>query len=121
MHDGFAYVGGIDFSGAKEPLSNLWSAVGREQHGKLHVLALCPHAFRQDLAHHVGGGWRKLLKAEDDAAILWGADFPFGLPGDAVSTLEGLRERRASIDKSRREPEAPPFLLQGRTGRSGGT
>ena len=28
---GFTYFGGIDFSGAKEPLANLWTAVGREE------------------------------------------------------------------------------------------
>lgn len=87
----FHYYGGIDFSGAKEPLSNLWSAVGRERDGKLHVLALCPHAFRLDLAHYVAGGWRKLAVADDDAPVLWGADFPFGLPATAAAELEETR------------------------------
>ncbi|HEX2190208.1 MAG TPA: DUF429 domain-containing protein [Longimicrobiaceae bacterium] len=81
------YFGGIDFSGAKEPLSNLWTAVAREQEGKLHVVALCPHAFRQDLGHYVAGGWRKQVEAAGDAPILWGADFPFGLPGGAAAAL----------------------------------
>ncbi|HEV2146756.1 MAG TPA: DUF429 domain-containing protein [Longimicrobiaceae bacterium] len=85
----FDYFGGIDFSGAKEPLSNLWSAVGRERDGKLQVVSLCPHAFRQDLAHHVSGGWRKPVEAGEDAPILWGADFPFGLPADAAAALTG--------------------------------
>jgi hypothetical protein len=83
------YYGGIDFSGAKEPLSNLWSAVGLERDGKLHVVSLCPHAFRLDLAHHVSGGWRRPVEAGDDAPILWGADFPFGLPAGAVDALPG--------------------------------
>lgn len=81
------YYGGIDFSGAKEPLSNLWSAVGHERDGKLHVVALCPHPFRQDLAHYVAGGWRKPAEAADDAPILWGADFPFGIPRGALAVL----------------------------------
>lgn len=81
------YFGGIDFSGAKEPLGNLWSAVAREHEGRLEVVALCPHAFRQDLAHHVAGGWRRLVEAADEAPILWGADFPFGLPAGAATAL----------------------------------
>lgn len=81
------YFGGIDFSGAKEPLSNLWSAVGHERDGKLHVVALTPHPFRQDLAHHAAGGWRRLAGAEEGAPILWGADFPFGIPRGALAAL----------------------------------
>lgn len=84
----FHYYGGIDFSGAKEPLSNLWSAVGREDEDRLRIVALCPHAFRLDLAHYVAGGWRKHAGAAEDAPVLWGADFPFGLPAEAVATLE---------------------------------
>ena len=81
------YYGGIDFSGAKEPLSNLWSAVGHEREGKLHVVTLCPHPFRKDLAHHVAGGWRKPAGAPEEAPILWGADFPFGIPRAALAVL----------------------------------
>lgn len=83
----FQYFGGIDFSGAKEPLSNLWSAVGREDGGKLRVVALAPHPFRADLASFVGGGWRGAAGAEEGARILWGADFPFGLPAEAVREI----------------------------------
>ena len=86
---GFTYFGGIDFSGAKEPLSNLWSALGEERGGKLHILSLCPHPFRADLASFVSGGWRRALDAGDDARILWGADFPFGVPAETARRLTG--------------------------------
>jgi hypothetical protein len=89
----FRYFGGIDFSGAKEPLSNLWSAVGEERDGRLCIVSLCPHPYRADLASFVAEGWRKHANPEAGARILWGADFPFGLPADAVGTLQGLRER----------------------------
>ena len=82
----FRYFGGIDFSGAKEPLSNLWSAVGRENGGKLEIIALRPHAFRADLRGYVADGWRASVGA-GDAPILWGADFPFGLPSAAAAHL----------------------------------
>jgi hypothetical protein len=83
----FAYFGGTDFSGAKEPLSNLWSAVGQERDGKLHILSLCPHPFRADLASFVSGGWRKALGAGEGDRVLWGADFPFGLPTEAAERI----------------------------------
>ena len=89
----FRYVGGIDFSGAKEPLDNLWTAVGEERDGRLCIVSLCPHPFRADLGTFVTEGWRKHLGVEPGAPILWGADFPFGLPSEAVATLQGLRER----------------------------
>lgn len=82
----FDFFGGIDFSGAKEPLSNLWSAVGVERAGKLHILALCPHPFRTDLANYVADGWRKQL-GSDTGKILWGADFPFGIPAAAAAQI----------------------------------
>jgi hypothetical protein len=85
----FEYYGGIDFSGAKEPLSNLWTAVGVEREGKLHVLSLCPHPFRADLRHFVAGGWRRALDVDGAARVLWGADFPFGLPAAAAGALGG--------------------------------
>jgi hypothetical protein len=89
----FRYFGGIDFSGAKEPLSNLWTAVGEERDGRLCIISLCPHPYRADLSSFVAEGWRRHANPEPGARILWGADFPFGLPVDAVSTIEGLRER----------------------------
>lgn len=89
---GFRYFGGIDFSGAKEPLSNLWTAVGEERDGRLCIVSLCPQPFRADLAHFVTEGWRKATGADDSARILWGADFPFGLPLAALPSLEGIRE-----------------------------
>lgn len=89
---GFAYFGGIDFSGAKEPLANLWTAVGTEKDGRLHVLSLCPHPFRADLGSFVGGGWRKHCGCEDEGAtVLWGADFPFGVPSEAARRIAGER------------------------------
>ena len=89
----FRYFGGIDFSGAKEPLDNLWTAVGEERDGRLCIVSVCPHPFRVDLAAFVTDGWRRHAAAADGAPILWGADFPFGLPAEAVATIEGLRER----------------------------
>lgn len=91
---GFGYFGGIDFSGAKEPLANLWSAVGVPRDGKLHVVALQPHPFRADLASYVAGGWRRQLSVDADARILWGADFPFALPAAAARTICGERTAR---------------------------
>jgi hypothetical protein len=84
----FTFFGGIDFSGAKEPLSTLWSALGEERDGKLCILALQPHPFRADLCHHVAGGWRKGV-ADEHARVLWGGDFPFGIPRDAARLLLG--------------------------------
>jgi hypothetical protein len=90
----FGYFGGVDFSGAKEPLSNLWTAVGTERDGKLHVLSLCPQPYRADLVDFMAKGWRKPVEAGDGARILWGADFPFGLPAEACQSIAG--ERRPS-------------------------
>ena len=84
---GFTFFGGIDFSGAKEPLSNLWSAVGTERNGKLHILALCPHPFRADLESYVAEGWRKQISTGERDRILWGADFPFGIPIAAAEQI----------------------------------
>jgi hypothetical protein len=87
----FDYYGGIDFSGAKEPLSNLWTAIGAERDGKLHIVALLPHPYRADLGHCVAGGWRRTLGVPASATILWGADFPFGIPAEAAVELVGAR------------------------------
>ncbi|CAN5753449.1 hypothetical protein BH23GEM7_BH23GEM7_24250 [soil metagenome] len=87
MPDSFSYFGGIDFSGAKEPLSNLWTAVGREEEGKLRIQALCPHPFRADLRQYVAEGWRRQLEVPEEESILWGADFPFGLPSEAARQI----------------------------------
>lgn len=83
----FDYFGGIDFSGAKEPLSNLWTAIGDEHEGRLRIVDLRPHAYRADLAAFVGGGWRS-GSTEGAGCALWGADFPFGLPRAALDDLE---------------------------------
>jgi hypothetical protein len=88
----FDYFGGIDFSGAKEPLSTLWTAVGTERDGKLHVLSLCPQPFRADMVDFVARGWRKAVAAGEDARVLWGADFPFGLPAAASARIAGERK-----------------------------
>lgn len=88
----FDYFGGIDFSSAKEPLSNLWSALGCERDGRLHVLDLRPHPFREDAAHFIADGCRKPLGISGDPAAprcLWGLDFPFSVPGEAAARLCG--------------------------------
>ncbi|HET7274116.1 MAG TPA: hypothetical protein VFI91_02990 [Longimicrobiaceae bacterium] len=82
----FSFFGGIDFSGAKEPLSNLWSAIGREDDGKLRIVSLRPHAYRADLCSYVAVGWRDGVGRDDDK-ILWGGGFPFGLPAAAVPAM----------------------------------
>jgi hypothetical protein len=82
------YYGGIDFSGAREPLANLWTAIGRAAaDGKLEIVALTPHAYRADLCSYVADAWRGELGAPEDAPILWGADFPFGIPAAAVREI----------------------------------
>ena len=86
MSSGFEYFGGIDFSGAREPLSNLWSAIGEEREGRLCIVELRPHAFRADLASYILGGWRN-DEAESTGAILFGASFPFGLPAEVCGVL----------------------------------
>lgn len=87
----FRYFGGIDFSGAKEPLSNLWAAVGREHEGKLEIVSLCPLPYREDLRAYVAGYWRRHAGASEDDAILWGADFPFGVPAAVARRIAGER------------------------------
>jgi hypothetical protein len=85
MPDAFAAFGGVDFSGAREPLANLWTALGKEVSGRLRITDLRPHAYRADLAAFVAGGWRTDAQASD--AILWGAGFPFGLPAEVATAL----------------------------------
>lgn len=85
----FAYFGGIDFSGAKEPLSNLWTALGQEEEERLVIHSLRPHAFRADLAAFARDGWRGVIGATESDRILWGADFPFSLPTAAAAHLCG--------------------------------
>lgn len=89
MSNDFAWFGGIDFSGAREPLSNLWTAVGRDEEGKLLVESLRPHAFREDLRGFVAEGWRAATGGEDGERILWGVDFPFGIPVAAAAHVCG--------------------------------
>jgi hypothetical protein len=84
----FAAFGGIDFSGAREPLANLWTAVGTEHEGRLRVVAVRPHAFRADLATFVASGWRTVAGGPG-GRILWGADFPFGLPLTVAAAITG--------------------------------
>lgn len=87
----FRYFGGIDFSGAREPLSNLWAAVGREHEGKLEIVSLCPLPYREDLRAYAAGYWRKHAGADEDDRILWGADFPFGVPAAVARRIMGER------------------------------
>jgi hypothetical protein len=86
MAEAFGFFGGIDFSGAREPLSNLWSAVGVEADGRLRIVSLRPHAYRADLASFLTGGWRKDM-ASAQARILWGTDFPLGLPRSTAELI----------------------------------
>lgn len=88
----FQYFGGIDFSGAKEPLSNLWAAIGRERDGRLEIVSLCPLPFREDLRTHVARHWRDHAGAGEGDAILWGADFPFGVPAEVAARIAGDRK-----------------------------
>ncbi len=88
------YYGGIDFSGAREPLANLWSAVGKEVEGRLRIISLRPHAFRQDLAAFVVEGWRSLVP--ERGSILWGVDYPFGLPA-AICAGASMGTRWAEV------------------------
>lgn len=93
MSDSFSYFGGVDFSGAREPLANLWTAVGRERAGKLEIASLRPHAYRADLAGFVCEGWRVAVNGEPEASILWGVDFACGLPAGAARHLVGETAR----------------------------
>ena len=94
MSKDFTFFGGIDFSGAREPLTNLWSAVGVEESGKLRILSVRPHAFRADLGAYVRHGWREA--PGHGGRILWGADFPFGLP-QPVSGMIGAGANWTSV------------------------
>jgi hypothetical protein len=85
----FDFYGGIDFSGAREPLQNLWSALGRESAGKLEIVSLRPHAFRADLASYVASDWRASASTSEASRILWGVNFPLGLPAPATRHLLG--------------------------------
>jgi hypothetical protein len=87
--EAFSHFGGLDFSGAKEPLSNLWTAVGVARDERLHVLDLRPHAFRLDAMDFVVNGWRRVAGADTNARCLWGCDFPFCVPADLARQLCG--------------------------------
>jgi hypothetical protein len=89
MPDRFDWYGGIDFSGAREPLANLWTALAQEEDDKLVIVSLRPHAFRADLCSFVADGWRAMASAADEETVLWGADFPFGIPAAAAAHLCG--------------------------------
>ncbi len=95
----FTFYGGVDFSGAKPPLSNIWTAVGivapaddgAEDGDRLQILDLRPHAYREDLAAFIGEGAAALgdlstLPTLPDSGppALWGMDYPFSL-GDGVA------------------------------------
>lgn len=81
----FDYFGGVDFSGGREPLANLWSAVGVEREGRLHIVDLRPHAFRDDLLHFLCRGQAGVEAMAGRG--LWGMDFPFSLPREAVAGM----------------------------------
>ncbi|MFA9477027.1 DUF429 domain-containing protein [Phycisphaerales bacterium AB-hyl4] len=91
----FDYFGGVDFSGGREPLANLWSAVGVERDDRLHIVDLRPHAFREDLRHFL---CHPPIDAERG---LWGMDFPFSLPcavSDALMNHEGPATWQAQVE-----------------------
>ena len=83
----FTHVGGLSFSGAREPLNNLWSAVGVEREARLHILDLRPHAFRLDAAAFILGGWRGCCGDPARARTLWALDTPLALPHAAAAAL----------------------------------
>lgn len=85
----FHHFGGISFSGAREPLSNVWTALGGEEDGRLCIRSLRPHAYRADLCAFVAAGWRDAIAAEAGTRALWGVDFPCGLPAAAGRHLLG--------------------------------
>lgn len=91
----FSFFGGVDFSGAREPLSNLWSAVGRAQGDRLEIVDLRPHAFREDLGGFVAEGWREFVPGE--GPILWGVDFPFGVPLEFCQRIGESADWRRAI------------------------
>ncbi len=92
----FRYFGGLDFSGAREPLDNLWAAFGEERDGKLHVLSLRPLPFRADASEYLVSGWRTECGADAGARVLWGCDFPFALP-QAATVIAGARTWDESV------------------------
>jgi len=88
----FHAFGGLDFSGAKEPLSNLWTAVGVPANDKLVIIDLRPHAFREDAALWIQGGFKRYLPEvldnnQQDIQSLWGFDFPLSLPSQAAENM----------------------------------
>lgn len=85
----FTHVGGLSFSGAREPLSNLWSALGVERGGRLHILDLRPHAYRLDAAAFLLGGWRGCCCERGDARTVWAIDTPLALPRPVAAAVTG--------------------------------
>lgn len=88
----FHAFGGLDFSGAKEPLSNLWTAVGVAREDKLLIVDLRPHAFREDAAQWIQGGFKRCLPEalgvdKQGVKSLWGFDFPLSLPTQAAQNM----------------------------------
>lgn len=81
------WFAGLDFSGARGALSNLWTCVGSSRDGRLRVHSLRPHAFRPDAAEYLRAGWRSEIGAPDDAPLLAGLDFPFSVPVAAAALL----------------------------------
>ena len=71
MKSEFTCFGGIDFSGAREPLSKSVERRRAIEDQKLTIVDLRPHAFRADAAAFVAEGWRQAL-GFDSQPILWG-------------------------------------------------
>lgn len=97
MPQGFTRFIGIDFSGAKGTLSNLWSATGTagDEGDRLHITDLRPHPFREDLAQWL------TREGEQGGRVLAGADFPFSLPREAIERIAArAKPRAAEVDWS---------------------
>ena len=84
---------GVDFSGARPPLSNLWAAAGEAGDdgggGRLVIRDLRPLPFREDLRDWLTGRCREAMGWGEDEPVLVGLDFPFALPMEAVEALPG--------------------------------
>jgi len=94
-----AYFAGLDFSGARGTLANLWTCVGEPRGDRLHVISLRPHPFRLDAAAYLLNGWRDEVDASSDATLLAGLDFPLSLPSDAVQRAMGESLGFSAVNK----------------------
>ena len=89
---GITWFGGVRFSGAREPVGNLWTCVGREVEGRLGVVDLRPHAFRADLTRFVlEQGWGPSdSEAEPSGSVLWAIDACLAFSETTAERLLGV-------------------------------